>query len=211
MSGTGRGTVDLYWIPLGAGARFVRFNGVVYEALSARLQRRPRRPLYHSALALDLPHGHYMVEMTPVPDARGSDRGVVTEGAVGLRLLGRLRVFRYEVRRWRDGVVPDLGFAVASPVRVTDDAEMAQRMFDVLPHVPPLVWGRDELRTGDMWSCNSIISWTLATAGVDIATIAAPPAARAPGWTAGAVTAERGAYLSHRQKAVGSVIGPDVL
>lgn len=143
MSGTGRGTVDLYWIPLGAGARFVRFNGVVYEALSARLQRRPRRPLYHSALALDLPHGHYMVEMTPVPDARGSDRGVVTEGAVGLRLLGRLRVFRYEVRRWRDGVVPDLGFAVASPVRVTDDAEMAQRMFDVLPHVPPLVWGRD--------------------------------------------------------------------
>ena len=27
--------VDLYWLPLGAGGRFVRRNGVIYEALAA--------------------------------------------------------------------------------------------------------------------------------------------------------------------------------
>ena len=42
--------LDLYWIPLGAGARVVRVSGTVYEAVSALLQRRPRRALYHSAL-----------------------------------------------------------------------------------------------------------------------------------------------------------------
>ena len=189
--GTNGGTVDLYWIPLGAGARFVRINGIVYEAIAAALQRRPRCGLYHSALAVDLPHGHYMVEMTPVVDTAGSERGVVAEGPVGVRSLGRLQLFRYEVRRWRDGVVPDIGYAVASPVRVTGDADAAQRVFDSLPRVPPLVWGRDEMRIHDMWSCNSIISWTLATAGIDVMAIAAPPNARAPGWDAGRVVAER--------------------
>jgi hypothetical protein len=42
--------VDLYWLPLGAGGPFVRLNGRLYEALAARLQRRPARGLYHSAL-----------------------------------------------------------------------------------------------------------------------------------------------------------------
>jgi hypothetical protein len=27
--------VDLYWLPLGAGGRFVRLNGKAYEALAA--------------------------------------------------------------------------------------------------------------------------------------------------------------------------------
>ena len=186
------GAVDLYWIPLGAGARFVRLNGIVYEAIVAARQHRPRRALYHSVLSLDLPHGHYMVEMTPQPDARGRDRGVVAEGPVGLRSLGALRLFRYEVRRWRDGTVPDLAYAVASPVRLSDDLDTAQRVFDALPRVPRLVWGRDELHTHDMWSCNSIISWTLLTAGVDLAVVAPPGNGRAPGWDAGRLLATAG-------------------
>jgi hypothetical protein len=32
--------VDLYWLPLGAGGRFVRANGRLYEAVAARVQRR---------------------------------------------------------------------------------------------------------------------------------------------------------------------------
>jgi hypothetical protein len=44
--------VDLYWLPLGAGGHCVRFNGRVYEALAARLQRRSACDLYHSALRL---------------------------------------------------------------------------------------------------------------------------------------------------------------
>ena len=31
-------TVDLYWLPLGAGGHCVRVNGLVYEAVAARRQ-----------------------------------------------------------------------------------------------------------------------------------------------------------------------------
>ena len=48
------GTVDVYWIPLGAGASSVRGNGIVYEALTAAIHRRPRCDLYHSALEIQL-------------------------------------------------------------------------------------------------------------------------------------------------------------
>ncbi len=44
------GGVDLYWLPLGAGGHSVRFNGRVYEALVATVERRTRCDLYHSAL-----------------------------------------------------------------------------------------------------------------------------------------------------------------
>jgi hypothetical protein len=179
------GAVDVYWIPLGAGHHSVRFNGIVYEAVQAVRQRRPRLELVHSALAIELPSGSFMVEMTPVPDADGAARGVVASGPVGLRALGRWRLFRYEIRRWRDGIVPDLGFAVASPIRLTDDPVVARRVFDLLPQVPPLVWGRDEARLGEMWSCNSVISWTLESAGIEVADVPLPPASRAPGWDAG--------------------------
>ena len=177
--------VELHWIPLGAGARSVRFNGLVYEALSAATHRRKRCDLYHSALSLDMPDGRYWVEMTPVPDRFGERRGVVATGPVGMRALGHVRLFRYEVRRWRNGVVPDLQFAVDSPVLVTDDAAATRRVFDLLPLVPRLTWGRDELHTGDMWSCNSIVSWTLRNAGIDLKSIAFPHRSRAPGWDAG--------------------------
>jgi hypothetical protein len=42
--------LDLYWLPLGAGGHSVRFNGRVYEALVARMERRSRCDLYHSAV-----------------------------------------------------------------------------------------------------------------------------------------------------------------
>src|SRR4249919_1428655 len=101
------GTVDLYWIPLGAGARVVRLSGMVFEAIGATVQRRRRCDLYHSALIVSVPEGRFVVEQTPVPDEDGGRRGAVVEGAVGLRLAGRLRLFRYEVRLWRDGTIPD--------------------------------------------------------------------------------------------------------
>ena len=185
-------SVDLYWIPLGAGASVVRTNGIVYEALTAAIQRRPRCDLYHSALEIVLPEGRFMVEMTPVPDDHGSTRGVVAEGPVGARAAARLRLFRYEVRRWLDGIVPDLHFAVISPVRITADATIVRAIFDDLPDVPRLVWGRDESHVGEMWSCNSITSWALTRAGIDTRAIALPDCGRAPGWDAGRTVAERG-------------------
>jgi hypothetical protein len=185
------GCVDLYWIPLGAGGHSVRYNGLVYEAVSATFQRRQRCDVYHSALKIVLPGGTFVVEMTPVPNDRGAERGVVAEGPVGTPWAGGLRIFRYEVRRWLNGVIPDLDFAIASPVRVAQDPPLARRVFDVLPSVPTPTWGRDELRAGEMWSCNSIISWALAQGGVDVEEISLPPHGRAPGWDAGIAVARR--------------------
>jgi hypothetical protein len=98
-------------------------------------------------------------------------------------------MFRYEVRRWLDGVVPDLSFAVGDPLRVSVEPVTVRRVFDLVARVPTHVWGRDVLHVGDMWSCNSIISWTLASAGIDVAGIPLPRQGRAPGWEAGQAAA----------------------
>lgn len=186
------GAVDLFWIPLGAGAHAAKTSGKIFEALAAFLQQRPRRDLYHSALEIYAPEGRYVVEQTPVPDVSGDVRGVVGGGAVGARWLGRYRVFRYEIRRWLGGSIPDVHDAVASPVRIVDDPAVARRILDVLPTIPCPVWGRDELRAGEMWNSNSVIAWALSRGGADMAMINPPPGGRAPGWHAGLVVSARG-------------------
>lgn len=183
--------VDLYWLPLGAGGHSVRLNGRAFEAVAARLERRPPCDLYHSALEVVVPEGRFTIEQAPVPDADGAARGVVAEGAVGSRRAGRFRIFRYEVRCWRDGIIPDLGEAVESPQRLTDDPDAAQRVLDLAPHVPTAVWGRDELAAGEMWNSNSIISWLIARSGLPAESIRPPARGRAPGWRAGLVVARR--------------------
>jgi hypothetical protein len=183
--------VELYWLPLGAGGRFVRLNGRVYEALAARLGHRPACTLYHSALILRVAEGSWVVEMTPVRDERGNQRGVVAEGVVGSRWAGRLRLFRYEIRRWREGVIPDVDEAVDSPRRLTDDGDLARCILDLAPQVPTPVWGRDELEAGEMWNSNSVVSWLLARSGIVVETIRPPAGGRAPGWGAGVAVARR--------------------
>jgi len=187
--------VDLYWLPLGAGGHSVRLNGRVYEAVVARLERRPACDLYHSALEVHVPEGRFVIEQAPVRDAGGAERGVVAEGAVGQRWAGRLRIFRYEVRRWRDGVIPDVAEAVESPRRLSDDPRQAQRLLELVPSVPTPVWGRDELAVGEMWNSNSVISWLIARSGMAAETIPLPAGGRAPGWEAGLVVAQR--HVTH--------------
>lgn len=185
------GTVDLYWIPLGAGAHVVKISGKLFEALSALVQRRERCDLYHSALEVTVPEGRFVIEQAPIPDRDGEQRGVVAEGPVGMRWAGRFRIFRYEIRRWRGGSIPDIRAAIASPIRLADDLPTARRILDLLPSIPTPVWGRDEFHTGEMWNSNSVISWVLARSGVDIASVHPPPGGRAPGWHAGSVIATR--------------------
>ena len=48
-------SVVLYWLPLGAGGHFVQLNGRIFEALVARLEKRPTKDLYHSALVVKVP------------------------------------------------------------------------------------------------------------------------------------------------------------
>lgn len=184
-----QGSVDLYWIPLGAGAGVVRVSGRLFEALSAFVHRRSRRDLYHSALVVVVREGRYVIEQAPVPDAHGERRGVVAGGPVGMRWAGRFRLFRYEIRRWRGGQIPDQRAAVGSPVRLSGDGAVARRLLDALPGIPTPVWGRDELRTGDMWNSNSVIAWALVRSGADIATLRPPTGGRAPGWDAGLAVA----------------------
>jgi hypothetical protein len=184
--------IDLYWLPLGAGGWFVRLNGRVYEAVHALRERRRPLDLYHSALEVRLGGRRFVVESAwPVPDADGRSRGVVVEGPVASRRLARLPVFRYEVRRWPDGVIPDLAAAVASPRPLSDDPGQARRLFEEAACLPAPAWGRDELATGEMWNSNSVIAWLLTRAGLPAAAIHPPAGGRAPGWRAGIVSARR--------------------
>jgi hypothetical protein len=188
---SGLAGVDLYWIPLGAGDHIVRVSGKLYEALKVISERRPRTDLYHSALEITLPGDRFIIESAPIPNLRGSERGVVAEGPVGMRWLGRFRLFRYEIRCWRGGSIPDVSYAVASPVRVSTDVEHAKRVIELVPRVPTPVWGRDELVAGDMWNSNSLVSWLLAGAGIETAGLQPPVGGRAPGWEAGLIVAAR--------------------
>jgi hypothetical protein len=188
--------IDLYWLPLGAGGWFVRLNGRVYEAAHALVERRHPLDLYHSALEVRVPEGRYIVENSwPVPAADGASRGVVVEGPVASRRLARLRAFRYEVRRWRDGVICDADEAVESPRRVSTDPVQAHRLLELVDDLPTPTWGRDELGLGEMWNSNSVVAWLLARAGLDVRAIRPPHGGRAPGWRAGVDCATRGTFV----------------
>jgi hypothetical protein len=169
----------------------VRLNGRVFEAVAARAARRSACDLYHSALEVHVAAVRFVIEQAPVRDALGEQRGVVAEGPVGTRGAGRLRIFRYEIRRWRDGRIPDIDEAVGGPQRLTDQHARAQRVLDLVPQVPTPVWGRDELQTGDMWNSNSVTAWLIARSGMDIESFHPPARGRAPGWQAGLVVARR--------------------
>jgi hypothetical protein len=89
-----------------------------------------------------------VIEQAPALDLSGKPRGVVAGGPVGSRWAGRLRIFRYEIRLWRGGQVPDIDEAVDSPWRLSNDEDRARRVLDLVPQVPTPVWGCDERATG---------------------------------------------------------------
>jgi hypothetical protein len=183
--------IDLLWIPLGAGGSpVVRLSGRAYEALAARRERRPRCALVHAALSVRAGGPPVTVEVTPVWGQPAGPRGVVATGPVGARVLGRSRFFRYEVRCWAGGVIPDAAWAVERS-RAADSATTARALLDASPDLPRHVWGRDAEAVGDMWTSNSVVAWLLARAGVDPAGCGPPAGCRAPGWTAGVAAARR--------------------
>jgi hypothetical protein len=182
--------IDLYWIPLGAGSRVVPRCGRAFERLVALREHRPPRPLFHAALEVTLDGVRHAIEMGPAWGAADPGRRVVRRGPVGLRPLGRLPVFRYEVRCWPYGIIPDLSFALESR-RLSRDPAQAARALALVDTVPALIWGRDELGLGEMWNSNSLVAWLLARSGVDPTGLAPPDGGRAPGWGAGIALAHR--------------------
>src|SRR3712207_225641 len=124
--------VLVYWLPVGAGGHVVRLNGRLYEALMAWREHRPGADLYHCALAAVLGDQRYVIEMAPVWSLRDPAHGAVVHGPVGLRCLGRFAAFRYEIRRWPGGRIPDRADAVDSPVPVDTDAGRTRRLLDLV-------------------------------------------------------------------------------
>ena len=183
--------VLLYWLPLGAGGRLVRGNGRLYEAFAARRQHRAARDLYHSALEVRLAPTARDRDGAGV-GAASPDRGVVADGPVGSPSLGRLAAFRYEVRRWRMGIIPDVAEAVDSPRRHEQRPDQRADGAGARAAVPPPDLGARRARTGEMWNSNSLIAWLLARSGHDVAGVRPPPHGRAPGWQAGLILAARG-------------------
>ena len=169
----------------------MRVSGRAFEAIQAFRGRRPRMDLYHSALTVRSEGAYYVIEMTPAWGARDVARGVVVEGPVTLRAAGAVRAFRYEVRRWRDGVIVDAATAVGGPLRVSDDPAVARRVLALVPELPAPIWGRDEMHAGGMWNSNSVAAWLLERGGIDTDAIQPPAGGRAPGWRAGIVVARR--------------------
>lgn len=148
-------SVDLYWLPLGAGEPLgiVRRSGRAFEAAEARYQHRAPCDLYHSALKVHLGDDTFVIEMAPVWGNKQTGRGVVGEGAVGLPWLAHSRFFRYEIRRWQGGIIPDQAYAVASPMHFPTDPVLTRRLLELVPAFPAVTWGRDELRAGARLGC----------------------------------------------------------
>jgi len=186
-------SIELYWLPLGAGDAIpvVRWNGRMFEALVARHDHRQPLDLYHSALVVQLDDERFVIEMTPAWESNVSERRVVGEGPVGLRFLGCVRLFRYEVRRWHDGVLENAAAAVESPRPISTDLFRARLLLNLVSSFPTATWGRDELAAGEMWNSNSLISWLLARSQHELDAIVPPAGGRAPGWNAGLVVARR--------------------
>jgi hypothetical protein len=188
-----KASVDLYWLPLGTGGQIVRAAGHLYEAVASRRASRDRLDLYHAALEVQTAEATFAIEVMPYVSGRAAraGKGVVRHGPVGSPLASRIGLFRYELRRWRDGVIFDLEHAPTRPVQITDDPAAARRLLDLVPLVPMSTWGRDELGGGEMWTSNSVIAWLIVQAGAWTADLRPPAGGRAPGWDAGVRIAAR--------------------
>jgi hypothetical protein len=56
-------------------------------------------------------------------------------------------------------------------------------VLELVAQVPTLVWGRDELGTGEMWNSNSVIAWVIARSRIDAASVRPPAGGRPPDGT----------------------------
>lgn len=182
---------DLWWLPVGAGGHVVIHTSRWWERWRARRERRSPRPLFHAALEVRSEGRCRVIEMAPAWGSHSASNGVVATGPVGMRLLGRSRLFRYEIRCREDGVLPDRAYAPTPPLRLPLTDRAAREIPARLRAVPLHIWGRDALGVRDMWNSNSLIAWLLETGGLDALGIQPPMGGVAPGWVAGVAAARR--------------------
>lgn len=176
-------SLDLLWIPVGAGTRFQRASLVLYEAAAAALSRRPRVALVHAGIKLRFEGKRYTFELMPAPPGPNHD-GEVT-GPVGVRGADRLRLFRYRACLFEADGLPDEAWAIGEPLRLSEDPEVVRRVIEMRRDIPAYTWGRRRRGHSEMWTSDSAVSWLLGRAGIDAKAIVVPKGTRAPGWRAG--------------------------
>lgn len=180
-------------MPVGAGTpRLQRASLRLWEAFEAARARRTRTVLYHSALKLHTEGRTRTLELMPAFIDSASPP--LLTGPVGAGLAGRLRVFRYQLVCTDVEALPDEQWAVESPQVLAHDESVARAIIALAPAVPPYTWGRRVRGTSEMWTSDSVISWLLLRAGVDLAAMHIPAGGRAPGWEAGLEVASRGLH-----------------
>ncbi|HMR49569.1 MAG TPA: hypothetical protein PKE40_11425 [Arachnia sp.] len=184
--------VALWWLPVGAGGHFVVHTSRLWEAIRARREHRAAHQLFHAALEVFADRHRYVIEMTPAWGWHDKGRNVVATGPVLSPRLGRSRLFRYEVRCWDGGEIPDKAYAPVPPLLFSLGPEQAVSLVQRVAGVPRHVWGRDPGGTGDMWNSNSVVSWLLCAVDVDAAALVPPCDGSAPGWAAGVAIAGLG-------------------
>ncbi|WP_218000262.1 hypothetical protein [Millisia brevis] len=185
----GESGIRLWWLPVGAGGHVVVHTSRWWELITARREHRDPQPLFHAALEVIVDGVPRLIEMAPAWGPGAGAPTVVATGPVGLAILGRSRLFRYEIRCAPNGVLPDRAYAVDSPVPIAAAAESGRALLDRIDAVPRHTWGRDVYRIGDMWNSNSVVSWLLTCTDIDADRIAPPAGGRAPGWRTGIVAA----------------------
>ena len=183
-------SVDLFWIPVGAGTHFQRYSLVLYEELVARWARRRRLGLLHAALKVCVAGDRFTIEAAPASGGPNPS-GEVT-GPVGSTWAGRLRLFRYQVYVRPGDRLSDQAWAVAPPIPLTHDAGVASRILDLATQVPAYTWGRRRPGHSEMWTSDSTVSWLLLRAGIESGEIGVPAGYRAPGWVSGIEEASPG-------------------
>ncbi|MCA9830082.1 MAG: hypothetical protein KC495_06400 [Dehalococcoidia bacterium] len=185
-------SADLYWMPVGAGTSgFQQASLRFWESIEAARAHRPRARLFHSALKLSLAgEGAFTLELTPA--FVGGPLPPLATGPVGIRGADRIRLFRYQLRRVPGETLPDEEWAEGEPIHLTGDCDAVRRIVALAPSTPPHVWGRRVRGTKEMWTSDSVISWLLRSAGIDLSKVAIPPGGRAPGWSAGIALAATG-------------------
>lgn len=181
--------IDLWWIPVGAGGHVVIHTSRWWESLRALRARRRARPLFHAALDVFDGANQYVIEMTPAWGHSSGPRGVVAHGPVGTRCFGASRFFRYEIRCWEGGVIPDRAWAVGPPTCFPLSRADARALLEHVASAPALPWGRDVFGIRDMWNSNSLISWLLQSSGIDAGRLVPPAGGDAPGWDSGVAAA----------------------
>ena len=188
----GPAAVELYWLPLGAGGHSVQVQ-------RPRL-RGPGRGARPAALDLISTTRHY-ASVSPREGSSSNRRlfpiGVaanVASSSRGRSAADGLGDFACFVTRSGSGLAARFPTS-RRPLTARETTERrrdtGRRVLARAEEVPPLTWGRDEMRTGEMWNSNAVIAWVLSRSGIDAAQVMPPRGGRAPGWNAGLAVAQR--------------------